>query len=135
MDVDHFKRFNDTHGHEAGDRLLETLGKFLASHIRQEDIACRYGGEEFVLILPEASLDVTLKRAEEIRQGVAQLQVSHRGQVLDRITVSLGVAIFGEHGANGEDLLRAADDAMYRAKEQGRNRVLVADGSGEPSAN
>jgi diguanylate cyclase (GGDEF)-like protein/PAS domain S-box-containing protein len=135
MDLDHFKLFNDTHGHEAGDCLLEAMGKFLASHIRQEDIACRYGGEEFVLILPEASLDVTLKRAEEIRQGVAQLHVSHRGQVLNGITVSLGVAILGEHGANGEDLLRAADNAMYRAKEQGRNRALVADGSIEPSAN
>jgi diguanylate cyclase (GGDEF)-like protein/PAS domain S-box-containing protein len=134
MDLDHFKRFNDTHGHEAGDRLLETLGKFLASHIRQEDIACRFGGEEFVLILPEAALDDTLKRAEEIRQGVAQLQVSHRGQVLNGITVSLGVAVFGEHGATGEDLLRAADHAMYRAKEQGRNRVIVADGHAEPSA-
>ena len=134
MDLDHFKSFNDTYGHEAGDCLLETLGKFLANQVRQEDIACRYGGEEFVLIMPAASLDVTRKRAEEIRQGVSQMQVSYRDRVLDRITLSLGVAVFPEHGANGEDLLRAADHAMYRAKEEGRNRVLVADGRLELSA-
>jgi diguanylate cyclase (GGDEF)-like protein/PAS domain S-box-containing protein len=129
MDLDHFKRFNDTYGHEAGDSLLETLGKFLETQVRQEDVACRYGGEEFVLILPEASPDVTQKRAEEIRQGVPQLQVSHRGRMLEMITVSLGVASFPEHGATEDDLLRAADDAMYQAKAEGRNRVVVAKSS------
>jgi diguanylate cyclase (GGDEF)-like protein len=133
MDLDHFKRFNDTYGHEAGDSLLESLGKFLERQVRQEDIPCRYGGEEFVLILPEASLDVTQKRAEEIRQGVSQLQVSHRGKVLEMITLSLGVAIFPEHGANEDDLLRAADNAMYQAKAAGRNRVMVAGSIVEPS--
>jgi diguanylate cyclase (GGDEF)-like protein/PAS domain S-box-containing protein len=129
MDLDNFKNFNDTHGHEAGDCLLEVLGKFLAGQVRQEDVACRYGGEEFVLIMPEASLDVTRKRAEEIRRGVSQHQVFHRGRVLERITVSLGVAVFPEHGANGEDLLLAADHAMYCAKAEGRNRMVVAAGS------
>jgi len=132
MDLDHFKRFNDTYGHEAGDSLLESLGKFLEHQIRQEDIPCRYGGEEFVLILPGASLDVTQKRAEEIRQGVSQLQVSHRGKVLEMITLSLGVAIFPEHGANEDDLLRAADNAMYQAKAAGRNRVVVAEATVNP---
>lgn len=134
MDLDHFKRFNDTYGHEAGDLLLQTLGKFLETQVRQEDIACRYGGEEFVLIMPEASLDVTQKRAEEIRQGVSQLKVSHRGRMLEMITVSLGVAIFPDHGATGEDVLRTADDAMYQAKREGRNRVVVAGGGVEPSS-
>jgi diguanylate cyclase (GGDEF)-like protein/PAS domain S-box-containing protein len=132
MDLDHFKLFNDTYGHEAGDSLLESLGKFLGRQVRQEDIPCRYGGEEFVLILPGASLDVTQKRAEEIRQGVSQLQVSHRGKVLKMITLSLGVATFPEHGDNEDDLLRAADNAMYQAKAAGRNRVMVAGSNREP---
>jgi diguanylate cyclase (GGDEF)-like protein/PAS domain S-box-containing protein len=127
LDLDHFKRFNDTFGHEAGDNLLRALGQFLQVHIRQEDVACRYGGEEFVLILPEAPRDVLLNRAELIRQSVPNLQIYQRGLVLEGTTVSIGVAIFPEHGATGEELLRAADDALYRAKAAGRNRVMVAD--------
>ena len=126
MDLDHFKNFNDTLGHEAGDSLLRSLGKLLQSQVRQEDVACRYGGEEFIIILPDASLDVVQKRAEEIRQMVPRLQVYHRGQLLESITVSLGVAIFPEHGATPEDLVSAADDALYSAKNQGRNRVVIA---------
>ena len=129
LDLDHFKHFNDTYGHEAGDNLLRTLGKFLASRVRQEDVACRYGGEEFVLILPEASQEMVKQRAEDIRRGFAKLQVFHRGQVMESVTVSLGVAMFPDHGATGRDVLRAADDAMYRAKAQGRNRVVVAESS------
>ncbi|MHB9072297.1 MAG: diguanylate cyclase [Desulfobaccales bacterium] len=131
LDLDHFKRFNDTYGHEAGDNLLRALGQFLQVHIRQEDVACRYGGEEFVLILPEAPREVVLNRAEEIRRSIPQLQIFQRGQVLESTTVSLGVAIFPEHGTNGEDLLRAADAALYRAKAAGRNRVVVADTGAE----
>ena len=127
MDLDHFKRFNDTLGHDAGDSLLRSLGKLLLSQVRHEDVACRYGGEEFIMILPEASLDVVQKRAEEIRQMVPRMQVHHRGQLLESITVSLGVAIFPMHGATFEDLLRAADNALYSAKKQGRNRVVIAD--------
>ncbi|MFZ5449787.1 MAG: diguanylate cyclase [Thermodesulfobacteriota bacterium] len=127
LDLDHFKRFNDTFGHEAGDNLLRALGHFLQVHIRQEDVACRYGGEEFVLILPETPRNVVLNRAEEIRRSIERLQIFQRGQVLDCTTVSLGIAIFPDHGATGEDLLRAADNALYRAKAAGRNRVEVAD--------
>jgi len=131
LDLDHFKRFNDTYGHEAGDNLLRALGQFLQVHIRQEDVACRYGGEEFVLILPEAPREVLLQRAEEIRRSIPQLQIFQRGQVLESTTVSLGVAIFPEHGTSGEDLLRAADAALYRSKAAGRNRVVVADAAAE----
>ncbi len=127
LDLDYFKPFNDTFGHEAGDTLLRALGEFLLTQVRQEDVACRYGGEEFVLIMPEASLDVVKARAEEIREKVPQLQVLHRGQLLESITVSLGVAMFPDHGATGEDVLRAADDAMYQAKREGRNRGVVAE--------
>jgi diguanylate cyclase (GGDEF)-like protein len=128
LDLDHFKRFNDTYGHEAGDNLLRILGEFLLTQVRYEDVPCRYGGEEFVLIMPEASLDVVKARAKEIREKVPQLQVLHRGQLLESTTVSLGVAMLPDHGATVEDLLRAADDAMYQAKREGRNRVVVAEG-------
>jgi diguanylate cyclase (GGDEF)-like protein/PAS domain S-box-containing protein len=126
LDLDYFKHFNDTYGHEAGDHLLRLLGKFLAERVRREDVACRYGGEEFVLILAEASQKVVRQRAEEIRREFAKLQIMHRGRMLENVTVSLGVAMFPDHGATGRDVLRAADDAMYRAKAQGRNRVVVA---------
>ncbi|MCJ7818965.1 MAG: PAS domain S-box protein [Syntrophales bacterium] len=128
LDLDHFKHFNDTFGHEAGDNLLRTLGKFLGERVRREDVACRSGGEEFVLILAEASQEIVCQRAEEIRREFPEVPVLYRGQVLQSVTVSLGVAMFPEHGATGRDVLRAADDAMYRAKAQGRNRVVVAEG-------
>jgi diguanylate cyclase (GGDEF)-like protein len=126
LDLDYFKLFNDAHGHEAGDNLLSALGEFLAKQVRREDVACRYGGEEFVLILAETSLEIVRQRAEDIRRKFAKLPVMHRGQLLESVTLSLGVAMFPEHGANGRDVLRAADEAMYRAKAQGRNRVVVA---------
>ena len=130
LDLDNFKHFNDTYGHEAGDNLLRNLGKFLEERVRREDVACRYGGEEFVLILAEASQEIVCQRAEEIRREFPKVPVLYRGQVLESVTVSVGVAMFPEHGATGRDVLRAADDAMYRAKSQGRNRVLVAEGRG-----
>jgi diguanylate cyclase (GGDEF)-like protein len=125
LDLDHFKLFNDTFGHDAGDTLLRALGKFLQIHIRGGDIACRYGGEEFVLIMPEASLDVTQRRAEQLREGVKHLNVQHHGQSLGIVTLSLGVATFPEHGSNAEATLKAADSALYRAKQEGRDRVAV----------
>jgi diguanylate cyclase (GGDEF)-like protein len=126
LDIDHFKRFNDTYGHEAGDVLLRAMAAFLKAHVRGEDIACRYGGEEFTLILPGASLQVSKQRAEFIREGVKDLSVSHESQSLGPVTLSLGVAIFPDHGETGDAVLRAADMALYQAKQEGRNRVIVA---------
>ncbi|MDP8963330.1 MAG: diguanylate cyclase [Cyanobacteriota bacterium] len=126
LDVDHFKQFNDKFGHEAGDAVLRELGKFLLKHIRGSDIACRYGGEELTLILPEAPLDVLQQRAEQLREGVKHLKVPHRQQRLGVITFSIGVACFPEHGLTGEAVLEAADVALYRAKEEGRDRVAIA---------
>lgn len=126
LDIDHFKRFNDTFGHEAGNAILRELGIFLQSNIRGSDIACRYGGEELILILPEASLEDTKQRAEQIRQGVHHLKVWHRSQLLSAITVSLGVSGFPEHGLTGDRLIEAADAALYRAKAEGRDRVVSA---------
>jgi diguanylate cyclase (GGDEF)-like protein/PAS domain S-box-containing protein len=126
LDLDHFKHFNDTFGHEAGDTLLRELGTFLQSNIRAEDIACRYGGEEFTLILPEGNAEVTLQRADFLREAIKRLDVKHRNQPLGRITASMGVAIFPEHGRTRDALLAASDEALYRSKEEGRDRVTVA---------
>ncbi len=126
IDIDHFKRFNDTFGHQAGDTLLRALGDFLSQRTRGQDVACRYGGEEFVLILAGASTDAACKRGELLREELKQLAVQHAGQVLGRITISIGISAFPGHGTTAETLLRAADQALYRAKKEGRDRVVVA---------
>jgi diguanylate cyclase (GGDEF)-like protein len=126
LDLDHFKRFNDTFGHAAGDMLLRELGSVLKMHLRGEDIACRYGGEEFTLIILDASLDTVMRRAEQIRDAVTHLSVMYRGQSLGPITPSMGVALFPIHGTTGEVLLRVADQALYQAKAAGRDCVVVA---------
>ncbi|WP_026733863.1 PAS domain S-box protein [Fischerella sp. PCC 9605] len=126
IDVDHFKSFNDTFGHEAGDIVLRELGGFLKKQVRKADIACRYGGEEMLLILPETSLEVCQERAERIRQGVKHLDVQHQRQKLGNITLSLGVAMFPEHGMTGAAVIEAADAALYIAKKTGRDRVVMA---------
>ena len=126
LDIDYFKRFNDTFGHEAGDTLLRELGSFLKNQIRGGDVACRYGGEEFTLIFPEISLENVLQRAERLREDVKNLHVQHHGVGLGTITLSLGVALFPEHGTTGKELLQAADAALYKAKHKGRDCVVVA---------
>jgi diguanylate cyclase (GGDEF)-like protein/PAS domain S-box-containing protein len=126
IDVDHFKQFNDSFGHDAGDTVLCALGLFIKGQIRESDIACRYGGEELVLILPETSLETTQRRAEQIRASVKHLSLQHRRQSLGTITISVGVACFPEHGITTEAVIRAADIALYQAKKQGRDQVMIA---------
>lgn len=126
LDLDHFKRFNNNFGHEAGDLVIQKLGNYLQNSIRKEDIACRYGGEEFTLILPGASLEVTKKRAEMLQQEIQQLKINHHGTTLNNITVSQGVAVYPDHGQTGDAVLRAADHALYRAKRAGRKQVKLA---------
>jgi len=126
LDIDHFKRFNDTFGHDAGDAILRRMGLLLQGNVRGSDIACRIGGEEFALLLPEAPLPIAFQRAENILDTVRRLQIKHRGQVLGAITVSLGVASFPKHGETPEALIRAADRALYQAKESGRNKLASA---------
>jgi diguanylate cyclase (GGDEF)-like protein len=123
MDLDHFKLYNDTFGHNAGDEMLSALGNLLKGQIREEDIACRYGGEEFLLIIPSASQDVALERAELFRQAVKQMHQHHSS--VKPITLSLGVAVYPNHGSNSLELIRAADAALYQAKRTGRDRVLL----------
>lgn len=126
LDIDHFKRFNNTFGHDAGDLVLQELGKFLQNNVRKEDIACRYGGEEFTLVLPGASMEITKKRAEMMLHNVQNLHINYNGNMLDDITFSMGVAIYPDHGHTGEATIQAADEALYRAKHAGRKRVKLA---------
>ena len=126
LDLDNLKQFNDTWGHAAGDEILRELGSLLLKQVRGEDIACRYGGDEFVLILPDASREVTRERAELICELAQQFHLQFDGQSLAAVTLSLGVAIFPEHGITSTGILRAADSALYRAKHEGRARVVVA---------
>lgn len=125
-DIDHFKSINDRHGHEAGDALLRALGELLRGQIRSEDVACRYGGEEFLLILPESTLETTWDRAETLRRQVRSLRLTHQDSLLDTVTLSLGVAVLPDHGATVDELVNAADAALYRAKAAGRDRVETA---------
>lgn len=126
LDIDHFKDFNDLFGHDGGDALLRELGGFLIKRTRGEDIASRYGGEEFVCILPGSTLKNTRIRAEELRQGAKELSVYQLGKPLGKCTISLGVAVFPEDGLTGDEVLKNADIALYRAKNEGRDRVAVA---------
>jgi len=126
LDIDHFKDFNDTFGHQAGDILLQSLGHFFLSHVRGEDVACRYGGEEFILLLPGSNIEETRDRAEEMREKVNLLSVDFKGQALGKITLSFGVSVFPNHGTSPDILIQTADQALYRAKSEGRNRVVVA---------
>lgn len=126
IDVDHFKAFNDRHGHAMGDAALTAFARMLRDDCRPEDIACRYGGEEFTMILPECDLPAALARAEEIRASTALLRIGEPDGATLRISVSIGVAIMPDHGDAGLELMRAGDRALYRAKNEGRDRVAVA---------
>ena len=126
LDIDRFKRFNDTFGHSGGDALMRELGALLHTHTRAEDAACRYGGDEFVVLLPESSLDVTRQRAEEIRQAAYRFNIMHEGSVLSAVTLTVGVAAYPDHAADMDALVHAADEAMYTAKHAGGDRVQVA---------
>jgi diguanylate cyclase (GGDEF)-like protein len=125
IDIDHFKKFNDTFGHDGGDAVLRTLGEFLKKHVRGSDIACRYGGEEFMLILSPSTAEGARQRAEKIREGASLLRVTHANQELSAITLSLGGAIFPDHAPDAASTIKAADVALYQAKRGGRNRVVM----------
>jgi diguanylate cyclase (GGDEF)-like protein len=123
IDVDHFKAFNDQCGHEAGDLVLRELAGCLQAAVRSEDIVCRYGGEEFVVLLPEISREMALEAAERLRERVATLRLEFRGAPLRQTSISVGLATYPEPASNAIDLLRMADRAMYQAKHAGRNQV------------
>jgi diguanylate cyclase (GGDEF)-like protein len=126
LDIDHFKRFNDTFGHDAGDFVLRSLADLLRGFFRGDDIACRCGGEEFAMILPESNSRNATLRADELRAEVKRMNLRHRDVPLGEISVSIGVAAFPEHSATAEELLKVADQCLYRSKSDGRDRVTVA---------
>jgi diguanylate cyclase (GGDEF)-like protein len=130
VDVDHFKRINDTFGHATGDVVLSRVADALVKNVRGGDIVCRFGGEEFAIILPGAHLAITLARAEMLRAAVAKMNLAHDGKAIGPVTISLGVAIFPDHSNDATALLARADQALYAAKSGGRNRVVAADCAG-----
>jgi diguanylate cyclase (GGDEF)-like protein/PAS domain S-box-containing protein len=124
-DIDRFKSYNDTLGHEAGDQALQEIGALLMSSVRKDDVPCRYGGDELTVILPGASLDDAYARLEQFRLAVRRLRLCHSEETTGVVTVSLGLAGYPTHGATAKDLLRAADEALYQAKHQGRDQVVI----------
>ncbi len=126
LDLDHFKRFNDTYGHDAGDTVLRETAALLVKNVRAEDFVCRFGGEEFVVILPTADLEGSRTRAERLRTKMRGLTILHQGKSLGLITFSVGVAVFPNHGMSPKQLMAAADAALYHAKHEGRDQVVVA---------
>jgi diguanylate cyclase (GGDEF)-like protein len=127
VDIDYFKKINDTHGHEAGDAVLRGLGKILGETIRKTDIVGRFGGEEFLLLLPGAGVDVAEQRLHELLDAVRTMNVALPTGTLDGITASIGLAVMPLHVAKGDALVAAADAALYQAKGQGRNRLVVTE--------
>jgi diguanylate cyclase (GGDEF)-like protein len=126
IDLDHFKSFNDTYGHEARDAVLRETGTSLTKGVRAEDFVCRFGGEEFVVILPTADSEASRARAERLRTGMRELAIMHQGRSLGIVTISVGVSEFPQHGVSPQELMAAADAALYEAKRGGRDRAVVA---------
>jgi diguanylate cyclase (GGDEF)-like protein len=133
LDVDNFKEFNDSFGHEAGDVALQDLCQMLKAHVRDEDVACRFGGDEFVLILPDTSAELAAQRAEEMRIAVEHVEMQYHGHLLRPMTLSFGIATFPANGKTSQELLRASDTALFRAKSEGRDRVRLHGQAFEPT--
>lgn len=126
IDLDHFKRFNDTFGHAAGDSVLRSVAELFCKVFRVDDVICRYGGEEFGIILPESSAENAAHRANALRALTKKLQIQYRNQILGTVTLSIGVATFPEHASTAEELLKVADQCLYKSKSAGRDLVTVA---------
>lgn len=133
LDLDHFKRFNDTHGHDAGDFVLRAVGEALDASCVDDAVACRMGGEEFVLLWPDLTDAELEKRLGALRVKISGLQLTYQTKTLPKITASIGVATTPHHGRLPQDILRAADEAMYDAKNNGRDQIVYA-GSGPRGA-
>jgi diguanylate cyclase (GGDEF)-like protein len=125
LDLDHFKHFNDTFGHQVGDILLKEIAGVIKNRVRAGDLACRYGGEEFSLILAEVGTEGAHKCVEGVREAIKHLSLHNRGQTLGTVTVSAGIAAYPTHGDTSEDLIHAADEALYQAKKAGRDCIFV----------
>lgn len=126
LDIDHFKPVNDTFGHDVGDQVLASVADAIAGAVREGDVACRYGGEEFLVLLPGITRSALRARAEDMRAAVAAVRAVHGDDVLPSVTVSIGAGLSPDHGHTAEQLIRAADDALYAAKHGGRDQVRIA---------
>ena len=126
LDIDHFKNFNDEYGHEAGDAILRAIGQLLQAQVRGSDVACRFGGEEFVILMPNAPLESAKARGRQILEAIRGQEIPHQGHLLPSLTASLGVAEFPAHASDTEGILEAADNALYIAKRTGRDRMVVS---------
>jgi diguanylate cyclase (GGDEF)-like protein len=126
MDIDHFKRINDEHGHPAGDEVLRQVAQMLSAQARSSDVVCRYGGEEYLVLLPNMTARTALVRAEQYRSQLQSMAIPFNGDAL-HVTLSIGMASYPKHGHTVHDLIRLADAALYQAKQAGRNRVLEAE--------
>jgi diguanylate cyclase (GGDEF)-like protein len=124
-DIDHFKDFNDKYGHEAGDLMLKAVAATIKKSVRAEDIACRFGGEEFLVILPSASIIDTHERARQVHDEVSKIRFDYGGSHISNASISMGISAFPNHGSNSATLISMADMAMYNAKRQGRGRVCL----------
>jgi diguanylate cyclase (GGDEF)-like protein len=120
VDLDRFKNINDTYGHDAGDRVLKAIGKFLQQNVRDVDVVARYGGDEFVIMIPEAANDAAHILSERLRKNLSEMKFDD----LPPVTISLGIATFPYDGKDPEDLVKKADAAMYSAKRAGRDQVV-----------
>lgn len=125
MDIDQLKNVNDAYGHDAGDIVLKEIGNLLLRSFRGEDIACRFGGDEFTVILPEATISEVWRRAEQLREACRKISIEYKGKRIGPITFSIGIAAYPEHGNNAETLLKVCDKAAYTAKMEGRDRIMI----------
>lgn len=125
LDIDNFKHYNDTYGHAAGDTILKEMGKLILEHVRRDDIPSRYGGDEFVIVIPDVSIDVLRERAEQIREEAHEMVIRFRGKKMQNCTISVGATISPKNGDTYETLLQAVDKALYQAKTGGRDRIFV----------
>jgi len=127
IDIDNFKVYNDYFGHAAGDAVLREFGQLLIRNIREEDIVCRYGGDEFIIVLPDSSIQVTCERAEQILEFSKHLEMQFEGRILSVISISIGISFYPQNGSSKGQIFNAADMALFRAKNEGRGRVCVSD--------
>jgi diguanylate cyclase (GGDEF)-like protein len=127
IDIDHFKKVNDTYGHPAGDAILKQVARYLVGMMRRSDIVCRYGGEEMLVVMPDCDLNEGAKKANALRDGIKALTLRSDGVEIPSITASIGVAVYPDHATDRVELVSAADQALYQAKRTGRDRVVLAD--------